>query len=206
MPRTGRSKAARAQEDAARQQIALQEQALELQRQGQLQQQELLNPFLMAGAEGLQGLIDLSTPEGQAQYFQQYYQSPQFTAQANAAQNAQLASAEAAGGLQSTSTQNQLARIAPTLGTNALQQQQAQLGGLVNTGLSAAGGISNVIGQGAQQQASILGNIGGIHGQIGDIQANKALAPFQTLTGLGGIALGGFAGGLGGSYGSNLFG
>ena len=190
MPRTGRSKAARAQETAAQEQIRLQEEALELQRQAEQQQMQMLQPFSDIGAQALPGLLALSTPEGQADFYRQYYQGPEFAAMADTAQNVQLAASEATGGLQSTSTANQLARISPTLGMQALQQQQAQLGNLANIGLAGAGSQAGYLGQSAAQQAGILSNIGAAYGDIGQIQAQKALAPFQTALTLIGMALG----------------
>ena len=120
----GASKAAGAQSDAAQQAIALKREIFE-------KQQELLAPYVQLGTDvGLPGLQRLSTPEGQADYYRNYYQSPQFAAQADTARNQQLAASEATGGLQSTSTANQLARISPTLGLAALQNQQ----GFIRTG------------------------------------------------------------------------
>ena len=127
----GASKAAGAQSDAAQQAIALKREIFE-------KQQELLAPYVQLGTDvGLPGLQRLSTPEGQADYYRNYYQSPQFAAQADTARNQQLAASEATGGLQSTSTANQLARISPTLGLAALQNQQGLYGQLTNIGLSA---------------------------------------------------------------------
>lgn len=172
MPRTGASSAARAQEGAQREQIALA-------RETRDQQTELLRPFLEAGTQyGLEGLTGLSTQQGQADFYRDYYQSPQYQAQAGQAQNQQLASAEATGGLHSTSTQNQLARIAPTLGLQALGQQQDQYGQLANIGLSGAGASAGYLGQAAQTQYGALNN-------IGQIQAAAAKAPFQTALQLG---------------------
>ncbi len=159
--------------------------AIEAQREQFEKQIELLDPFRQLGVDALPGLAALSTPEGQAEFYQQYYQSPQFTAQANAAQNAQLASAEATGGLQSTSTQNQLARIAPTLGTSALQAQQNQLGQLANIGLSGAGSQAGYAGQFGAAQAAGLQGIGqaqaGAHLQHGQAYGDV----FNTIGGLG---------------------
>lgn len=190
MPRTGRSKAAREQERAAQKQIDLQEEALELQRQAEQQQLQLLQPFRELGVEALPGLLALSTPEGQADFYRQYYQGPEFSAMADTAQNVQLAASEATGGLQATSTANQLARISPTLGMQALQQQQAQLGNLANIGLSGSGSQAGFLGQSAAQQAALLGNIGAAYGDMGQIRAHRALAPFQTFLTLAGMGIG----------------
>ena len=141
-------------------QVQANRESIEAQREMFERQVELLQPFREAGMPGLEGLQALSTPEGQAEYLQQYYQSPEFAAQAQAAQGQQLAAAEATGGLQSTSTQNQLARISPTLGSAALERQQNIYGNLANIGLSGAGSQAGYAGQFGQQQAAALQNIG----------------------------------------------
>ena len=166
MPKTGASSAARAQERAQRESISLSKETRD-------QQLELLAPFLEAGTEtGLPGLIGLSTPEGQAGFYEDYYDSPQYQAQAGQARNQQLAASEATGGLGATSTQNQLARIAPTLGLQALGQQQSLYGDLTNLGYGAAGSSAGFYGQSAQSQYGALQN-------IGNIQAAKSKAPLQ---------------------------
>ena len=176
------SKSAQQASDA---QVQANRESIEAQRELFERQVELLEPFRAAGLPGLEGLQALSTPEGQAEYLQQYYQSPEFAAQASAAQNTQLASAEATGGLQSTSTQNQLARISPTLGTAALERQQNIYGNLANIGLSGAGSQAGYAGQFGQQQAAALQNIGAAQagGHLAQGQAQSNL--FNTIGGLG---------------------
>lgn len=166
-------------------QVQANRESIEAQRELYERQVELLEPFRAAGLPGLQGLQELATPEGQEQFLQQYYQSPQFAAQASAAQNTQLAASEATGGLQSTSTQNQLARISPTLGSAALEQQQNIYGNLANIGLSGAGSQAGYAGQFGQQQAAALQNIGAAQagGHLAQGQAIGGI--FNTLGGLG---------------------
>ncbi len=171
-------KASEAQTSAEREAIAAQERQFE-------RQLELLEPFRQAGLPGLEGLSMLSTPEGQADFYSQYYQSPQFAAQSNAAQNAQLASAEATGGLQSTSTQNQLARIAPTLGLQALEQQQNTYGNLANIGLSGAGSQAGYSQQFGAAQGAGLQNIGAHQAGNYLAQGQASSGLFNTLGGLG---------------------
>ena len=174
-------KAAKAQERAADQSIALQREQFN-------KQLELLEPFRAAGVDvGLSGLTGLASQEGQAKFYEDYYKSPQFAAQAGQARNQQLAASEATGGLGATSTQNQLARIAPTLGLQALGQQQNLYGQLTNIGLSGAGSQAGYAGNfaaGASQQL----------GQIGAAQAGAHLARGQAIgdvaNTVGGIGLG----------------
>ena len=158
MPNSGADDAAKAQEAAAQKQI-------DFARETYGKQRELLAPYTQAGQPGLEGLLGLTTPEGQAGFYEQYYKSPQFAAQSAAAANQQLAAAEATGGIQSTSTSNQLARIAPTLGLQALQQQQGLYGNLTNIGLQGAGATAGYAGQ----QVPV---VTGAYGDIGQAQAN----------------------------------
>ena len=180
------SKASKAQDQSSRD-------AIEAHREMFERQVELLEPYREAGIPGIKGLLALSTPEGKAEYIQQYYQSPEFASQAKAAQNVQLASAEATGGLQSTSTQNQLARISPTLSSAALERQQNIYGNLANIGLGGAGSQAGYAGQFGQQHAAALQN-------IGQAQAGAHLARSQNY---GDIL--GTIGGLGYGYSQGLF-
>ena len=148
------------------------------------EQKGFIDPYYRAGTDvGLKGLTALSSPDVQADFYRNYYQSPQFAAQSGAAQNQQLAASEATGGLQSTSTQNQLARIAPTLGLQALQNQQNLYGNLANIGQRATG---QLVTAGGQYGA----NVADLYAQQGAVQAGGAKSQ-------GGI-FGGLASGLGG--------
>lgn len=177
--------AANAQIQAANISAQIQREILASQKEIYGEQVGRLEPFREAGLGGLEGLVQLSTPEGQTEYLNQYYQGPQFQAQSQAAQNQQLAASEATGGLQSTSTQNQLARIAPTLGNQALQQQQQIYGNLAGIGLQGAGAqggyggqYGSALGQFGQQQTALQQGIGAAH-------AGSALAGGNALSGIG---------------------
>lgn len=184
-------------EDAANAQRQAIENANAMQKQMFDKQMELLEPFRAAGVDvGLAGLLDLISPEGQQQFLDDYYQSGQFLTQSDAARNQQLASAEATGGLHSTSTQNQLARIAPDLGMNALQDQMNQYGNLTNIGLSGAGAqagyAQNYGDQYAQNQmnlgnvnaASHMANTGIIGNIVGGVMGTRPVQDFMTDIGL----------------------
>lgn len=149
------------------------------------QQMGLYDPYAEAGMTGLGGLVDLSTPEGQARYYSQYYQSPQFAAQAQAATGTQLAAAEATGGLQATSTANQLARISPTLGMEAMAQQQQLYGGLTGIGQQAVGQQAGFLGTYGAGQADLrtrlARDVAEAYGLVGQSQAGAQTARGQTL-------------------------
>ena len=190
----GSKKAAQAQEDATDRSIALQREIYE-------KQLGLLEPYRQIGTDvGLPGLTSLSTPEGQAEFYSQYYDSPQFQAQAGQARNQQLAASEATGGLGATSTQNQLARIAPTLGLQALGQQQNLYGQLANIGQAGAGSQAGFAG-------TYGSNVGNLYGQLGGIKAGQAALPYQAAAGFYDKteatilnAFGGSQGGAGGGF------
>lgn len=151
------------------------------------EQKAYIDPYYQAGTKvGLAGMTALADPQVQADFYRQYYQSPQFQQQAGAARNVQLASAEATGGLGATSTQNQLARIAPTLGLQALQQQQQTYGNLAQLGYGATGQLVQA---------------GGIYGQnIADLYGQQAAAQAGAKTAGAGF-LGDAIGAIGGAFG-----
>ena len=188
---------ASAADKAADEQIKSSQQAIKQFQDTYAEQKDYINPYYQAGTNiGLGGLSALSSPEGQASFYRDYYQSPQYQQQASAAQNAQLASAEATGGLGATSTQNQLARIAPTLGLQALQQQQQQYGNLAQLGYGATGQLVHAGGQyGA--------NIADLYGQQGAIRAGERTATGGFLSDAVGAIGGGISkgGGIGKLFG-----
>ena len=166
----GASKAADQQEEAAERSIALQREIYE-------KQLALSEPYRQIGTDiGLAGLTDLSSQQGQADFYRDYYDSPQYQAQAGQARNQQLAASEATGGLGATSTQNQLARIAPTLGLQALGQQQNLYGNLASIGQTAAGSQAGYAG-------TYGANVGNLYGELGGIRAGAAALPYQAAAG-----------------------
>lgn len=161
----GASRAASRQADASQQQLDLQRFIFE-------QQRDLLDPFRQVGVDSLEELRALATPRGEADFYSDYFGSPEFAALSNQARGQQLAAAEATGGLGSTSTQNQLARIAPELGSQALARRTNLLGNLANIGLSGAGSQAAFAGQFGSLGSQTLGN-------LGNIRAGQAQIPFQ---------------------------
>ena len=180
----GASKAASAQKQGAKDQYALQKQMFD-------KQMSLMEPYARAGQGqyGLEGLQGLLGQQGQADFYSQYYDSPQFQAMANQSQNQQMAAAEQAGGLQSTSTQNQLARIAPQMGMQALQNQMNQYGSMATMGQNAATGQATAAGNFGKVGAESIGNIAAA-------RAGQAQIPFQVGTQIleGGTSMMGFGG------------
>jgi hypothetical protein len=165
----------------------------------------LMQPFRQAGLGGLQGLQDLTTPQGRNQFLSDYYNSAEFDTLNNQALSNQLAAGEATGGLGGSSMQNQLGRIAPNLGLGALQTQLGQYQNLANMGMNASTGSA-----GAMQNTA--GSLSDLYLQRGAAQAGGILAAGQAqqagMQGLGqlaGTGLGYYFGGpVGGAAGGQI--
>lgn len=202
---TGASDQADAAKQAAATQAAAAQQGIAAQQQALQQYQQMISPFVNAGASALgaqQNLLGLNGNDAQQSAISTLQASPQFTALQKQGEDSILANASATGGLRGGNIQGTLAQFSPALLAQIINQQYGNLGGLANTGANAAAGMgsaslntgSNIAGLLQQQGAATAG------GQIaaGNVTANG----FNSLLGLGGTVagLGGFSG-LG-----NLFG
>jgi hypothetical protein len=165
---------------AATQQNKYQDRAMDQVRQGYGQAVDWLSPYEQAGQSALAGLQGLAgKPIDREALLNQYFNSNEFNMLANQARYQGLNSAEATGGLGSTSTGNMLASIAPMLGqnyladmTNQQQNMYAQLMGLAGMGAESANALGNyAVGQG--------NTMAGMYQQKGQIQAGKAALPWQ---------------------------
>jgi hypothetical protein len=174
----GASKAARAEEQAARDAIALQRESRDLSMAN-------LRPFMETGAGGLQGLQTLANTQlDPDQFYNDYFKSNEYNQLAEQGRRNVLAGSEATGGLKTTSTANMLGSIAPQLAQSAFARQQAlqdanynrQIG-LVNVGLNAAGGTNAAVGTAAT-------NMGNLTMQQGQARAGRLAAPYQAASGL----------------------
>lgn len=186
-----------AQADATRQATALQRE----------QWQTVMNnlaPYMQAGQPALQQLQSLSTLQGQNDALNQYYDSSQYRQLAGQARYQNLAAAEATGELGSTSTANQLASIAPTLGQNWLSGQMQNQSNLLGIGMNAAAGqasagqsYANNTGQLLQQQANLAAANSNRPSKAGGFLAGAASgAAVGSVAGPWGAAIGGAVGGL----------
>lgn len=164
-----------AQEQAKAQQAALAEQ----QRQFNTTQANFA-PYQQAGTQALGGIQDLLGLRGSDVHndaIEALKNSPAFQALYNQGSDAILQNGAATGGLRGGNMQNSLANFGANTLATTIQQQLANLGGLVQTGAGATGqlgGLSqNYAGQQAQTQ-SMLGNA----------NATAAAAPYAALQGV----------------------
>lgn len=128
---------------AAGQQIAGAQLGIDEQRRQFDALQELLKPYVSAGAPALAGqqnLIGLGAPGAQQAAIDQIAQSPMFGAMAQQGENAMLQNASATGGLRGGNLQGALSQFRPQLLSELINQQYNRLGGLATMGQNAAAG------------------------------------------------------------------
>ena len=147
-----------------------------------------LAPLTPLASKYINQLQNLSSPEGQAQALNGYYNSQQFNDYSNQARYQNLAAAEAMGGLGSTATSNSLASIAPALGESWLNGQMNNYNNLANIGLGALQGQANA-GQ------TFANNAGQLAQQNAALAAANANRPSGFQNAIGGGASGAMLGG-----------
>lgn len=162
---------------------------------------ELLQPYVNTGTganAALGNLLGVSGAAPQQQAIQSLRESPLYTSQLQAGENAILQNASATGGLRGGNTQAALGRFAPALLASTIQNQVANLGGLSNQGLTAAGGVSSGLNNLANANSAALGN-------IGQAQAGSALAAGNANANLASGLAGAIGTGIGafGGFGSS---
>jgi hypothetical protein len=157
-----------------------QQAASQQQQQSALAGQQQLQPYAQAGTNALsaqQDLAGLNGPEKQAAAIATLKAGPEFTAAQDLGERSILANASATGGLRGGNTQAALAQFSPQLLAQIISQQYSRLGSLSQQGLSAAGGVSNLMQQGGAAQAGgtlaggkqqagywgVLGNAAGLY-------------------------------------------
>lgn len=170
---------------------------IDLQREMWQTNMQNLAPFTPLAQQYVQQLQGLSTPEGQGQALNQYYNSDQYNQMANQARYQSLNAAEATGGLGSTATGNQLASIAPTLGQNWLSGQMNNYQNLANIGLGALTGQANA----GQNYAN---NVSQLYQQQANTAAANANQPSSTQKFVGGAMAGASAGSVAGPWGAAI--
>lgn len=216
-------------------QAEAQQKAIDLQREQWNQTTANMSPYLTAGQQGISPLLqaiqsqgqglaaqtsaqnsaysalqNLASAKGQTGFLSNYYNSTEFNQLASQARNQQLASAEATGGLGSTSTNNALAAIAPQLGQQAYQQQLQNQSNLFSLAQGSQQNylqsLGNLVGFGqsaAANQASAgqsyANNTGQLLQGLGSIQAGAANRPSGAAGALTGAVSGAASGAMVGS-------
>lgn len=147
--------------------------------------QQLMNPYVQAGRQGLSGQQDLLGLNGfdkQQSAIRNIENSPFFKSQYQQAENALLQNAAATGGLRGGNFQEALADNRSNMLFNNVNQQLQNLSGVASNGQSAAAGL----GGNALQFGN---NIAQGYQDIGQAQAGYQLAKGQVNSGLLGGAL-----------------
>jgi hypothetical protein len=180
------NQASNAANKATNAQTAANQAAMEQQAANLAETRKLLAPYVQVGtsAIGQQGnLIGLGGDAAQQSAIAALQNSPYFTSQLQAGQNAILQNASATGGLRGGNTQAALAQFAPQLLAQTIQNQFGNLGQLTSIGQNAAAGVGNAGANAANQNTALLQS-------IGNSQASGALAQGQANIGLANSAMG----------------
>lgn len=158
--------------------------------------QQLMNPYVQAGQQGLSGQQDLLGLNGfnkQQGAIGNIENSPFFKSQYQQAENALLQNAAATGGLRGGNMQEALADNRSNMLFNNVNQQLQSLSGVAANGQNAAAGLG---GQGMQFGQNIAQG----YGDIGQAQAGYQLAKGQINSGLLNFGLKAGASYLGGGF------
>ena len=163
--------------------------------------QELLKPYVSAGAPALAGqqnLIGLNGHQAQQDAIQGIQQGPQFGAMVQQGENAMLQNASATGGLRGGNLQGALAQFRPQLLSQLIDQQYQRLGGLTQLGQNSAVMQGNAGMQTGNSIADLLGQQGAARagGTLG--RANAGAGLLNSIGQFAGMAAGGGFGGGGG--------
>ena len=187
--KTGAKEASKAQQQATQQGMAEQKRQFDL-------MQQLMNPYVQAGQQGLSGQQDLLGLNGfdkQQGAIGNIENSPFFKSQYQQAENALLQNAAATGGLRGGNFQEALADNRSNMLFNNVNQQLQNLSGVASNGQSAAAGLGG--------NAMTFGNnMAQGYQDIGQAQAGYQLAKGQIYTGLYNNALKGAAAAMGGGF------
>lgn len=158
--------------------------------------QQLMNPYVQAGQQGLSGQQDLLGLNGfskQQGAIGNIENSPFFKSQYQQAENALLQNAAATGGLRGGNFQEALADNRSNMLFNNVNQQLQNLSGVASNGQSAAAGLGG--------NAMTFGNnMAQGYQDIGQAQGSYQLAKGQIYTGLYNNALKGAAAVMGGGF------
>lgn len=174
----GKGAKAAAQAQAAAAQAGINEQHNEF-----AQTQQNFAPFLQGGTQaltgdnGLMALLGLLGNDKQQASYDSLKASPAFTSLFKTGQDTIDQNAAATGGLRGGNNETNLANFGSNTLATVIQQQMANLGGLVNVGVGSAGSLGSLGQQNANSVSTLLG-------QQGNANATIAAAPWATLSGI----------------------
>lgn len=188
--KTAAKKASQAQQQATEKGMAEQRRQFDI-------MQQLMNPYVQAGQQGLSGQQDLLGLNGfdkQQGAITNIENSPFFKSQYQQAENALLQNAAATGGLRGGNFQEALADNRSNMLFNNVNQQLQSLSGVASNGQSAAAGLGgnalqfgNNIAQGYQDIGQAQAGY-----QLAKGQVNQGLLGFGLKLGAGAMGFGGF--------------
>jgi hypothetical protein len=142
--------------------------------------QELLQPYVGAGASAVeqqQAISGLLGPEAQQQAISGIEQSPFFESLVRQGEEGILQSASATGGLRGGNVQGALAQFRPNVLQQLIESQYQKLGGIAQLGQASAAGV----GSAGLQTGSNIANLLTSQGQA---QAGTEIAQGQAQAGL----------------------
>lgn len=151
------------------------------------------NPGTQGSLTQQQNLLGLNGAQAQGSAISQIENSPYFSGLVKQGENAILQNSSATGGLRGGNTQAALAQFRPNMLAAAINDQYTKLGGLTNIGQNAAAGVGNTGQATANNNSSLLGQLGaaqagGILGQAaGQVQGINGISS-AFGTGLSGLA------------------
>lgn len=182
---TGSNKAAKAQEKAAANSLAMSERQFN-------EMKGLLSPYNQVGMSSIPSLMQSTQPFDADKAAADYLNSGRY-AMSEEALNRSLATQSEAAGVGGSAMANAMANALPNLVNQDVGVQYGQhmdrfnqAMGLVNLGQNSAAMTGNAGMNMASQAAQQYAN-------MGQAQAMGAMAPFQTLTSLGTLGLGAYA-------------
>lgn len=186
---TGANQAAQAQENAANQAAALSEQQFS-------KLEENLAPYRKLGVGSIGSLMNAAKQINPEQALGDFYNSGEYGMMSAQANNNLMAQQEALGGLGSSSIANSLQRVAPMLGQQHLGQLYSRQADDFNRQMGLVGLGQNAAAQTGSAGQNYASQAGQAYQQAGQAQAMGAMAPFQTLMGIGQMAAGAYGGGM----------
>ena len=143
---TGTNKQAKAAQQAANVQAGIAREAIALQRDTQMRNEQRQQPFVNAGSQAIaqqMGLVGLNGAPAQQEALNALLSGPEYTTALSQGEEAILQNAAATGGLRGGNINNSLSRFRADLLANTFANQYGRLGQLSSLGQNAAAGVGN---------------------------------------------------------------